>query len=262
MVDRSTDRTDTFLREVDEELRREQLQKLWNRYGMHVLVLAAMAVLAVGAYNWYWSRAIAAREAAGARFEQAMALAEAHKSEEALKSFAEIAKQGAGGYSTLARFQLAAATAKAGKAEEAVAAYEAIAKDTSVDELMQGLATLKAAMLRLDGADWTEMENRLRPLLTEKSAWRAMARETLGVAAYKAGKTAEARKLFEDLLSDRTAPHLVNERAMLMLSLLTDADADKGTVMTQPAAATNEDAKGGVAPERKEKTKAPIGQKK
>lgn len=240
MAERQTDRTDTFLREVDEELRREQLQKLWDAYGIYAVAAAALVVLGVGGYQWSMSRAQSQREAAGARFEVAQSLASQGKPEEAAQAFAAIVKDAPAGYRTLARFQVAAANARAGKADAAVADYEAIAKDGSADPILRDFATLQAAMLRLDAADWTEMENRLTPLLGEKSAWRGMARETLGLAAHKAGKTAEARKLFEELLGDRSAPGSASERAMLMLSLLTDAEASKGaeTPAAQPAPAT------------------------
>ena len=123
--------------------------------------------------------------------------------------------------------QLAGAQVKAGKPEAALPIYEVLAKDTSLDPLMRDYATLQAAMLRLDAADWTEMQNRLTPLMGDSSAWRAMARETLGLAAYKAGNADEARKLFEQVLGDRMTPPSVSERALLMLALLTDAEVAK-----------------------------------
>ncbi len=222
------DRTDTFLREVDEELRREQFAKLWQRYGMFIVGAAAMLLASIGGYKYWESRRIAGIEAAGARFEAATQLIAAGKPDEALKQFDDIAKGGAPGYRTLARLQVANARIKAGKPDEALAMFDVLAKDTAVEPLLRDYAALQAAMLRLDTADWTEMENRLTPLMVDSSPWRAMAREALGLAAYKAGKADEARKLFEQTLGDRLTPPSVSERAMLMLALLTDAEAAKG----------------------------------
>ena len=68
-------------------------------------------------------------------------------------------------------------------------------------------------------------------------------RETLGLAAYRVGKTDEARKLFEQMLSDRMTPPAVSERALLMLALLTDAEAAKAAA-TAPTKDAAKDAAG------------------
>ena len=229
------DRNEAFVREVDEDLRRDQIQQLLQRYGTLIAAGALLLLAAIGGYKYWDGRRQAQAEAAGARFSVAAALASSGQSEEALKQFEDLAKGGSGGYPALARMQLAGARVKDGKPEAALPLYEALAKDTSVDPVMRDFAALQAAMLRLDVADWTEMTNRLTPLMSDSSAWRAMARETLGLAAYKAGQTGEARKLFEQMLSDRLTPPSVSERAFLMLSLLTDADAAKAAAGTAKA---------------------------
>ena len=107
-----------------------------------------------------------------------------------------------GGYAVIARLRLAAAERDTGKTSEAAAAFEAIAKESSVDPLLSDYALLQAAMLRLDGASWTDMQNRLNGLAADGNAWRFSARELLGLAAQKAGKTDEASAEFTRLLSD------------------------------------------------------------
>ena len=221
------DRNEAFVREVDEDLRRDQIQQLLQRYGVLIAAGALLLLAGISGYKYWEHHRQAQSEAAGARFSAAAELANAGKADVALKQFEDLTKSSAGGYPALARMQLAAARIKAGKPEEALPLYELLAKDTAVDAVMRDFAALQAAMLRLDVADWTEMTNRLTPLMSDSSAWRAMARETLGLAAYKAGQTGEARKLFEQMLSDRLTPPSVSERAFLMLSLLTDAEAAK-----------------------------------
>jgi hypothetical protein len=68
------------------------------------------------------------------------------------------------------------------------------------------------------------MQNRLNDLAADANAWRFSARELLGLAAQKAGKTAEARTQFERLLGDRNTPPSIGERARLMLAMLTEAE--------------------------------------
>lgn len=248
LKERMADRNEAFIREVDEELRREQLQKLWERYGIYVVGLALLLLAGVGGYKLLESRRLSESEAAGARFEQALRMVADGKEQDAAAIFADLASNGPAGYQLLAQLQIANAHAKAGRTDAAVAAFDAIAKAAQSDQVIAELAALKAAMLRLDAADWTEMENRLTPLIGERSVWRSMARETWALAAYKAGKAEDARKVFEQILADRATPQSVSERALVMLSLLTDAEAAKAasvvTTVPSESPATKEPEKG------------------
>jgi hypothetical protein len=234
---------DALLREVDEELRREQLAKLWENYGTYALAAAALIVVGVGGFKWWESRQIGLADAAGARYEAASRLLEEGKTEEAQKAFAEIAKAGPGGYRVLAELRVAAAEAKAGRTAQAVAAYEAVAARSGVDPLFAGFARLQTASLKLDTSDWTEMQNRLTPLAAENSPWRYSARELIGLAAWKAGLMEEARKAFEPLLADRRVPPSIGERAKIVMALIVADELAKA----QPAPAKAEPAKS-VAP--------------
>jgi hypothetical protein len=131
-----------------------------------------------------------------------------------------LAEEGPPGYRVLARFQLAAAEAKAGDIDKAVADYDALAGDSSVDEIMRGHATLQAAALRLDKADYAEMERRLKDLAEGNSAWRFSARELLGLSAYRLNDMREAEKQFSALVGDQGTPPNLRERADMMLALI------------------------------------------
>ena len=101
-----------IFQEVDEEVRREKLQQLWERHGNLIVAFALLVVLAVGGWRGYeyWEGQKAAES--GAAFEAAVALAEGGKQAEAQAAFAKIAKDGSSGYRILARFREAAELAK------------------------------------------------------------------------------------------------------------------------------------------------------
>lgn len=248
------DQNDSFMREVNEEMRRDQLRRIWQTYG--VVIVAAIVTLFVGviAYQWWQARQTAFAEQSGARYEAASKLIAETKTDEALASFADLAKTGAPGYATLAQLRLAGQHASTGRVAEALASYEAVAAGPDVQELLRDFATLQAAMLRLDQADWTEMKNRLTPITDENRPWHTPAREILGLAAYKAGQNEEATKLFEQLLGDRGATTGISRRAQDMLAILNDtagakkATAPAGTAETSKAA---EPAKSGDADAKK-----------
>ncbi len=218
------DQRDSLAREIDEELRREQFFKMWEKYGIHIIAAVVLLIAGIGGYKYYEYRRVLAAEAAGARLALASRETTQNRKAEAQKALEEVAASGPGGYAALARLRLAAADRDAGKTAEATAAFEAIAKQGGIDPLLADYAQLQAAMLRLDSASWTDMQNRLNGLAADGNAWRFSARELLGLAAQKAGKTEEARSEFQRLLSDRNTPQSIAERARVMMAMLTVAE--------------------------------------
>ena len=238
---------DLLAREVDEELRREQLLKLWEQYGTYIVAVAALIIVGVGGVKYYQHRNALAAEAAGARFVTATQMTDS-ASAEARKELEAIAATGPAGYATLARLRLAASNASAGKTAEAATEFETIAKERSIDPLLRDYAQLQAAMLRLDTATWTDMQNRLNDLAAEENAWRYVARELLGLAAYRAGKIEEARQEFQRLIGDRAAPQSIAERARMMMGVIAQAELAKVAPQTpekpvEPAAKQDTKAK-------------------
>ena len=243
------DSNDNLLREVEEELRRERLEKLWKQYGNYVIAAAALIVVVVLGYKYLEQVRQEAAEAAGAQYAAAMILKSDGKKEEAAKAFETLAKEGPSGYQALARLQLAGLLNEQGKPAEALAVYELLAKDGSADSLLRGFAALQAASLRVGEADWTEMENRLNDLAADDSPWRYNARELLGLAAFKAGKHDEARKILEPLLADEKTPQGVVDRVQVVMGQIVATELAKQAAVSasdSPKAAADASTK--VAP--------------
>lgn len=239
------DQTDVFVREVQDEMRREKLARLWDKFGIFFIGLAALLIIGVASYQYAQYSSRVAREAASVQFEAATKLAAEGKAQEARQAFEAMMKTAPAGYGTLARLRDAAALSTENKNTEAVAVYDAVVKDTGADALLRDFAAIQAALLRLDAADWTEMQNRLKDLINDGNAWRAPARELLGIAAMKAGDQDAARKAFEQVLGDSSAPPAIAERARIMMTILTEAALSK-------AAASKEGDKPSAAPAAKE----------
>src|SRR5262245_29790077 len=209
-----------FFREVDEAVRQDKYKKLWDEYGVYTLGAAAVLVVGVAGYQgWsFWQQKRAADS--GAKFSEALRLEEGATAPKARELLAALAEQGPAGYRVLARFQLAAAEAKSGNTDKAVADYDALAKDASVDPILQDHATLQAASLRLDKADYAEMEQRLRPLAESSSAWRFSARELLGLSAYRVKNMREAEAQFHARSGDEGRCKNLGGRAERMIALM------------------------------------------
>jgi hypothetical protein len=230
-----------IVREVDEELRREQVEKLWLQYRNYILAAAAVIVLVVAGYKaWQWQQAQQAATS-GAAFEMALGQLRDGKKDDAAKALEAIASSGAGAYPVLAGLRLAALDADAGKGDVALARYETIAKGAAVDANIRGFASIQAAQLRLDKADFTEMQTRLNDLAKPDSVWRQSARQLLGLAAYKAGKLTEAEDQFSLILNDKDGRSPIGQTAEVMRQLILAATvkAPGADTPAQPATKTN-----------------------
>ena len=253
------DKNDSLYREVEEELRRERIAKLWDKYGVYVVGLVALLVAGIGGHQLWQGRQQTLAAEGGALYESAARLSTEGKTAEALKAYETLADGGHRGYAALAALQSAGADLKAGKQDEALAQFEKIAKDSTSDPLLKSFATLQAASLRLGKADLPEMQNRLNDLAADGNPWRFSARELLGMAAYKAGDIVAATKEFDRILSDPLAPQGVAARVRVLM----------GSIMAQtlakaPAAATGGEPAAAPAPDAKPAAEAakPEGDKK
>jgi hypothetical protein len=208
-----------IFQEVDEEVRRERLEKLWQRYGNLVIAACILVVVAVGAWRGYeWWQDKRAAES-GAAFETAVTLAEAGKHPEAEAAFAKLAANGGAGYRTLARLRQAAELAHTDKAA-AVKAYDEIAADKSAGQVVDELAALRAGFLLVDTAPYSEIRTRLEPLTGADKTFRHSARELLALSAWKSGDMTAARQWTDMIIADPQTPQGTRTRADVLSELI------------------------------------------
>ncbi len=208
-----------IFQEVDEEVRRERLNKLWQRYGYYIIAACLLVVVAVGAWRGYeWWETKKAAEA-GAAFEQAVILAEDGKHQEAEAAFAKLATDGTAGYRLLARLREAAELGRTDR-KAAMKAYDEIAADRSVGQVIQDLATLRAGFLLVDGSSYGDMRARLEPLAAPDRAFRHSARELLALSAWKGGDMGAARQWTDMIITDPQTPSGARSRAEVLSELI------------------------------------------
>ena len=211
--------SDVF-REVDEDLRREQLKRLWDRFAPYIIGLAVLIVLGVSASKiWeYWTEHQA--QTNGDRFVAALDLADQGKSADSIKALQAIVSDGTGSYPILAQFRIASEKGDSGDQTGAIADYDAIAARTNISLDVRNMARLRAALLLVDTATTADITKRIGDLAAVGNAWHNTAREILALSAWHTGDYVGANQYFGQIDADQEAPMDMRQRAEVMLAMI------------------------------------------
>jgi hypothetical protein len=204
-----------IFREIDEELRRDNLLKLWSRYGRYIVAIAVLALVVAGGIVAWRDHQLSERRAQSTRYAAALTLTRDGKEADAVKVFAAIGDEG-GGYGILASFEEAALLAKSGDREAAAAAYDRISAASEFDSNLRELAVLLSVMQRMPEADPHTTIDRLTPLTASGNPWRPSAIELMALARLKLEDKSGALDLFKSLADDPATPQSLRARAAEM----------------------------------------------
>ena len=205
--------------EVNEEVRRDQLKKLWDQYSIYIIALALLIIAGVGGWRGYQYLEAKKAAEAGAAFDKAVELSEANKHVEAEAAFADLAAKAPSGYRILARLRMAAEVANR-DAQAAAKLFDEIAADRSAGTAQQDLARIRAAQLLLDSTTYPNMLQRLEPATAPTSTFRHTARELLALSAWRANDATATRKWLDLIANDGETPPSLRSRAEALQALL------------------------------------------
>jgi len=205
--------------EVDEEVRRDQLKKLWDRYSVYIVAGLLLIIASVGGWRGYQYLETKKALEAGAAFDKAAELSEANKHAEAEAAFADLAAKAPAGYRVLARLRTAAEVANRDQ-QAAAKMFDEIAADRSVGVAEQDLARVRAAQLLLESATYPNMKERLEASAGPAATFRHTARELLALSAWRANDAAATRQWLDLIANDGSTPPSLRSRAEALQALL------------------------------------------
>ncbi len=205
--------------EVDEDVRREQLKKLWDKYSIHIVAVALLVIAAVGGWRGYQYLEAKKAVEASVAFDKAVELSEQNKHAEAEAAFNSLAVTAPSGYRLLARLRAASEVASRDP-QAAVKLYDDIAADRGVAALDQELARVRAAQLLVDKSPYSELLTRLQSETEPTATFRHTARELLALSAWRANDMTSARKWLDMIANDGETPPGMRSRAEALQGLL------------------------------------------
>ena len=200
--------------EINEDLKRDQMQELWSRYGKYVIIAVSLVVIGVGASQGY--RAWQDRQAteAAAIYHQAL---KADDSAAALTAQLDTLSPG---YAMLAQFRIAATQAENKDFDAAEASYLALSIDPDVKPLYQQAAILLSVMNAPASRKHDELAARLTDLESQAGPWQSMALEQAAGLALRSGDRKAAMAKYESLVGLSDIPAGVRQRARQMVQIL------------------------------------------
>ena len=219
-----------IFREVEEDVRREKLEKFWKAYGDYVIALAAVIVIGIAGFELWQRYEATQRDKASVAFSAAQRITDP---KQAADAFAELAKTAPKGYRLLARLEQAHGMLASGQKESAIALYKEIADEDKGG--VGAVARLRAGWALSNSAPRSDLESLLAPLDTPGNAWRPLANEILAFSDYRAAKVKQAATEYRALAEDAQSPDTLRTRARAMAAFLdSGAGADSGTVPPPP----------------------------
>ena len=211
---------ESFYREVDEELRRDQMTGFFRRYGAWMIAAVLLFLIGVAAYLWWQHRREAQAEQQAIQLTAVLEDIGAGKARNPDPRIPAIAESGTPAYRAAATLLQGSLAAEAGKTKEAAAVFAKVAGDDDAPQVYRDAALVRQTALEFDALQPAEVVKRLKPLAVQGNPWFGSAGELLAMAYMRQGKAEMAGPIFAAMHKDETLPPTIKERAGEMASAL------------------------------------------
>jgi hypothetical protein len=204
---------ETFLREVDENLRRDQMRDLARQYGGWLFGAVLLFLAAVGGYLYWQNRQ---KEKSAAQSEELVSIYNdigSGKTDVAIRRLKPLEEAGNDLTRSLAILTEAALALDSNDRATAIAKYQALSNDGDAPEPYRNLATIRSATLQFDSLKPHEVISRMEPLAKPGEPWFGTAAELTAMAYIKQGRKDAAAKLFAAIAADKQAPSSLRTRS-------------------------------------------------
>ena len=219
------DPTDTFIKEVDENLRRDQMEQAAKKYGGIALIAAILVLLAAGGLLYWKEHEAKADEAATEQLKSAFDLAGEQRPKAAAEALGKLADED-GAVRASALLARAALALERNDRKAAVADYATIVADKGLPDAYRNLALIRQTIVEYDNIKPDEVIRRMQPLAEAGKPYFGTAGELTAMAFLAKGQPKAAGQLFARIAADTQVPESLRNRAVQIAgSLGVDASA-------------------------------------
>ncbi|MBP5399913.1 MAG: tetratricopeptide repeat protein [Alphaproteobacteria bacterium] len=212
---------DAFLREVEEDLKNESLKKLWDKYGLFVVIFVAAVLTLAVSYesikSWYVRRA----ENWANAYSVALTLQNQGKYQESIDALNMIISKNFGAYAPLAKMQQVNVLLDSGKQDLALNKLNELIADKKYPSQLRDVAIIKLASFKQDEAPRDELEKILSPITSQPdNSWYATAQYMLAAVSLRDGNKEEAKDIYDGLLKNNNVSEEFKSKIKDILSVL------------------------------------------
>lgn len=224
--------SETFLREVDENLRRDQLRDFGKKYGAWLIAAVVLFLAASGGWIWWQQHQL---QRSGEQVEQLGEIYQnigAGQTKNAAQQLDVLSKSGRKAVRASAAFASAALAVQQNDSKTAIAKYRELANDNDLPGSYREIALIRQTALEFDQIQPQEVVTRLQPLAKPGNPWFGTAGEMTAMALIKQGKKEEAGRLFAAIAKDKSVADPMRERAVQIAGSL---GVDASSALNTPA---------------------------
>jgi hypothetical protein len=225
------DSGETFLREVDENLRRDRLRDMARKYGF--LLVAAVVLLLAAVGGWLYWQDKQKHDAARDSEQLAVIFKDiaAGKLTTIPQQLDALARDGTGAVRASALFTRAAVAIEQSDRATGIAKYHEIADDRKLPAPYRDLGLIRATTLEFDALKPDQVIARMQPMTKPGNPWFGSAGELTAMALIKQGKKVAAGRQFAAIAADRQVPDSIRARAVQIAGTLgVDATASLSSI--------------------------------
>lgn len=216
---------DAFIREIDEELKNEKLKKIWDKYGLFIIIFIIAAISAAVSFETFKSWNEKRNQEFSDTYAYALNLQNQGRYAEAMEVLDKLQKSKKAIYSDIAEIQMANIMVEQNKIEEAIAVLENVVKDKDFNPQMKEIATIKLASYKLDYAPSEEIQEMLTPLVRQNGVWTNIAKEMLAMLAVRDGDLDRAKTLYQEISVAANTPESLKARAQDTLNVIEETQS-------------------------------------
>ena len=225
-----TDTTETFVREVDENLRRDRMADFAKKYGGWLIAAMILFLVACGGLIWFQQHRHHQSEAEVEQLAQIYKDIGVGNTAKVPQQLDALTNAGSKAVRASALFTRAALAIQQNNVKLATSKFQAIANDDSLPKPYRDAALIRQTALEFDQLDPKQVIARMAPLAKPGNAWFGSAGEMTALAMIKQGNTKQAGQLFATIAKDADAPQNLRERALqIAASLGADTSAALAT---------------------------------
>lgn len=215
------DFTDAFIREVDEDVKNDNLRIFWNKYGLYVILFVVFCLTLAVSFESLKAWKIRRDQAMTNAYISTLNMKNNGKLNESLVMLKKISEDGNGIYRDIAKLQTVNVLLEQGNKEQAVKALKEIVNNVKINESLRSASSLKLVSLQFDEMTSAQIEETLAPIAEDKN-WAPYAKEFIAMAAIKDNDLEKAKSLYSEILAMPDLSENFRTRTMDILSVLNE----------------------------------------